>query len=114
MPLVINEGAIFLVCDESGDVPEGAEFGLYVDDVRVLGRHALTLDGRRPVLLTARATDSASAVHFLTNPALVDAPRGSLSIVRRRVVGDGVSEELEIVNYGTRAAEFSLELDVRP
>jgi N-terminal domain of (some) glycogen debranching enzymes len=67
--LVINKDATFLIADESGNIPDGADFGLYLDDTRFLQRHELTLDDQPPVPLGARATDHSSATHFLTNPA---------------------------------------------
>jgi glycogen debranching enzyme len=109
--LVINKDATFLIADESGNIPDGADFGLYLDDTRFLQRHELTLDDQPPVPLGARATDHSSATHFLTNPASPRIPRGVLSIVRRRSIGCGLREELEITNYWNEVAEFSLELD---
>jgi glycogen debranching enzyme len=114
MPLIINRDTTFLISDELGDVPDGAEFGLYVEDIRVIRRYALTVEGQSPLLLTARATDPASAIHFLTNPALPEIARGALSIVRRRHVGEGLVEELEVVNYGRDTAVLSLGLEFEP
>jgi glycogen debranching enzyme len=114
MSLVINRDTTFLISDELGDISDGTELGLYVDDTRVLSRYALTLDHRQPLLLAARAIEPASALHVLTNPALAKAARGSLSIVRRRHIDDGLTEDLEITNYGRETAQFSLDLDVQP
>src|SRR5688572_23052189 len=104
MSLLINRDTTFVISDDLGDVPDDAELGLYVDDTRLLRRYALTLDRRRPLLLAARATEPGSALHFLTNPALDRVARGSLSIVRRRHIDDGFTEELEITNYGRESA----------
>jgi glycogen debranching enzyme len=108
--LVINEDTTFLICDEVGDVPRGADFGLYYEDTRFLSAYSLRLDGRAPVFLSARPTDSFSAAHFLTNPALPGAGAAWLGIVRRRQVGRGLHEDIDITNYGPDEARFSLEL----
>jgi glycogen debranching enzyme len=113
MQLTISRDTTSLISDGSGDIPDGAEFGLYLDDTRILQRHELALDGRPAIALGARATDHCSATHFLTNPALPRVPRGVLSIVRRRYVERGLREELEITNYWTEAAELSLQLCYR-
>ena len=110
MRLVINEDTTFLICDEVGDVPRGADFGLYYEDTRFLSAYSLRLDGRAPVFLSARPTDSFSAAHFLTNPTLPGAGAAWLGIVRRRQVGRGLHEDIDITNYGPDEARFSLEL----
>jgi hypothetical protein len=110
MQLVINKDTTFLVTDELGNVPAGAEYGLYHEDTRFLCRYELTLDGQAPLPLSARATDHSAAVHFLTNPALPAVPRGVLTIVRRRLIGTGMWEDLEITNHWDEDAAFSLEL----
>jgi glycogen debranching enzyme len=111
MQLMINRDATFLISDELGNIPDGADFGLYLADTRFLRRHELTLDAQPPVALGARATGQESAAYFLTNPALPRVPRGVLSIVRRRSIGRGLREELEITNYWREVADFSLGLD---
>lgn len=114
IPVLINNDTTFLISDESGDITDGAELGLYVDDTRVLSRYALTLDGRELVLLAARPTEPSVSLHFLTNPALDGAARGSLSIVRRRSIDDGLVDDIEITNYGRHPAAVSVEIDVQP
>ena len=48
--LNVSENATFLVTDESGSIPAGAEgdYGLYAADTRFVSRHELRLNGRRP------------------------------------------------------------------
>jgi hypothetical protein len=43
--ITINEDTTFLITDELGNVPEGAELGLYHEDTRFLCGYWLTLDG---------------------------------------------------------------------
>lgn len=114
MTITISEEAVFLVCDDWGDVPPGAEFGLYDQDTRFLSRFELRLDGQRPVLLAARAVAAHEALHFLANAALPAVARGQLALVRRRSVGDGMAEELVVTNHGDSDALFNLELVIEP
>lgn len=110
MAITINENTTFLISDELGNVTEGAELGLYHEDTRFLCLYELTLDDQPPLLLAARAIDYYAALHFLTNPALPAVRRGLLGIVRRRLVGRGMHEDLWISNYGDQQASFSVEL----
>ncbi len=110
MKLVISEGTAFLICDGTGDIPPGADFGLYDRDTRFLSGSQLRLDGLPPVLLAARTTATYETVHLLTNPALPGAPRSSLGIIRRYLIGEGLHADLDITNYGESEAAFRLEV----
>jgi hypothetical protein len=114
IPVLINRDTTLLITDESGDITDGAELGLYVDDTQVVRRYSLTLDERQPVLLAARTTEPSVSLHFLTTPAPAGVTRGSLSIVRRRSIDDRLVDDIEIKNYGRRPAELSVELEVQP
>jgi glycogen debranching enzyme len=110
--ITINEDTTFLIADELGNVPEGAELGLYQDDTRFVSHYELCLNGEPPLGLAARATDYYAATHVLTNPPLHGMERNVLSIVRQRLVGRGMHEDLDIVNHGDREAAFTLELRI--
>lgn len=110
MRLVVNEDTTFLIADETGDIPGRADYGLYYEDTRFLSRYELRLDGQPPVCLSAHAPTPETAVHFLTNPRLPSAAPAQLALIRRRLVGRGLREELEAVNYGQADAAFELTL----
>jgi glycogen debranching enzyme len=110
MAITINESTTFLICDERGDVQEWTEDGLYAEDTRFLSRYQLRLGGLEPIVLAADTVDYHTAEHFLTNPELEGVPGSSLGIVRRRRVGEGMRDELTIVNYGDDEAACALEL----
>lgn len=96
MPIVINEGATFMLTDERGDITPGGELGLYDRDRRMLSRSELRLDGEAPIVIGGRAVSAWTALHILTNPLLAGAPRGTLIVRRERTVGGGVGEELRV------------------
>src|SRR5437764_10803164 len=102
--MTINEDTTFLITDELGNVPEGAELGLYEDDTRFLSRYQLTLNGEVPLPLAARATDYYAATSVMTNPALSGVLPGVLSVVRQRFVGRGMHDDLDITNHGDTEA----------
>lgn len=110
MRLMIHSDTTFLICDELGDVQDETEAGLYHEDTRFLSAYTLLLDNSAPLSLAAHATAPDSAMHFLTNPALPQTPRGRLSVIRRRQAQVGLREEIEIANYGETEAAFTLTL----
>jgi len=65
--LTILEGSTFCICDEIGDVT-GETGGLFADDTRFLSRLRLTLNGKRPLLLSSGKVEYFSAAFFLRNP----------------------------------------------
>ena len=54
-PVVLKEGAVFLLCAEDGDVLSDSEQGLYLHDMRYVSGQALRLDGAPLVPLLADA-----------------------------------------------------------
>ena len=65
--LTILEGSTFCICDELGDIARDDD-GLFADDTRFLSRPELTIDGKRPLLLSSGKVEYFSAAFFLRNP----------------------------------------------
>ncbi len=107
----ILEGNTFVVSDSRGDIEASRTdpTGLFSADTRFLSTWVLSVNGER---LTALSTDDLQyyeARFFLvpgTGTVYVDA---KLSVIRRRVVGAGFTEELSILNH----ADEPVDLDVR-
>jgi glycogen debranching enzyme len=108
--VAVYEGASFLLTLENGDIPAGREGGLYDEDTRFLSQHSLLIGDAEPLALSHRVISPSLSVHFLTNPALPGLPRGSLVIRRGYRVGGGLHADLDITNFGDKAAEFEIEL----
>ena len=107
----ILEGSTFCICDELGDVRDTTH-GLFADDTRFLSRLELTIDGRRPMLLSSGSVEYFSAAYFLRNPLTDRLPLDSLLIKRERFVGNGMQDHLELTNETTETLELRLELAV--
>ena len=105
----ILEGSTFCICDELGDVRDTTH-GLFADDTRFLSRLELTIDGKRPLLLSSGSVEYFSAAYFLRNPLTDRLPLDSLLIKRERFVGDGMQDHLQLTNETTETLELSLEL----
>ncbi|MDX6469756.1 MAG: hypothetical protein QOF75_1559 [Gaiellaceae bacterium] len=107
----ILEGSTFCICDELGDVRETTH-GLFADDTRFLSRLELTIDGKRPLLLSSGSVEYFSAAYFLRNPLTDRLPLDSLLIKRERFVGDGMQDHVEITNETTEPLELRLDLAI--
>src|SRR5258705_6724512 len=107
----ILEGSTFCICDELGDVRE-LTHGLFADDTRFLSRLELTIDGKRPLLLSSGTVEYFSAAYFLRNPLTDRLPLDSLLIKRERFVGNGMQDHIEVTNETMETLELRLELSV--
>jgi glycogen debranching enzyme len=109
----ILEGNTFVVSDERGDIEASMTdpTGLFSFDTRFLSRWVLTIDGQR---LNALSTDDLhyyESRFFLvpgTGTVYVDA---KLTVIRRRVVGDGFHEELVLLNHDAKPVTLEVRLD---
>jgi glycogen debranching enzyme len=99
----ILEGNTFVVGRRNGDVDAapGEPHGLFHRDTRHLSRWLLTVDGLSLAPLSTDDTKSFSAHFFLVPGTGSEYTDATLSVIRRRVVGDGFFEELSVLNHGT-------------
>jgi glycogen debranching enzyme len=109
--LTILEGTTFCICDERGDLGDETG-GFFADDTRYLSVLRLTLDGRRPLLLTSDEVEYYSAAFFLRNPPTETLPQDSLSIARFRFVGVAMQDRITVQNQGHEPVSCQLALEV--
>jgi glycogen debranching enzyme len=108
--LTILEGSTFVVCDEIGDVGNGSD-GLYADDTRFLSRLELSIDGRRPLLLSSGRVEYFSAAFYLRNPLVSGLGADTVSIARERFIGgESMTDHLRLRNEGMQDVEFEVAL----
>jgi len=108
----ILEGSTFIVSDPCGDVRGGPDepAGLFFRDMRHLSRWELRLNGRELDALAGDAIEYDEAVFFLIEPTGTIYRNPSLSVVRRRHIGEGMQEKIELTNHGVEP--IALELSV--
>ena len=111
MTLTILEGTTFCICDERGDVGDETN-GFFADDTRYLSVLRLTIDGRRPLLLTSDKVEYYSAAFYLRNPPTATLPQDTLSIARFRFVGDAMQDRITLQNQGSEQVSFQLALEI--
>jgi glycogen debranching enzyme len=110
----ILEGNTFVVSDRAGNIeasladPEG----VFAWDTRFLSRWVLTVDGKVPDVLSTDDLHYYAVQFFLvpgTGTIYVDA---DLCIIRKRSVGTGFHEDLEIRNESPKPVELEVHLEI--
>src|SRR6266513_2078092 len=110
-PLTILEGSTFCICDEIGDL-DGQTSGFFTDDTRFLSRLRLTVNGKRPLLLSSGKVEYFSAAFFLRNPLAGGLGIDELSIERTRFVGQAMEDTLTFENQSMRRIGFEVDLEI--
>jgi len=108
----ILDGSTFVVSDMRGDIGLRHDdmSGLFYRDTRHLSRWQIRLNGRELDVLSAETLDYDEAMFFLIEPTGTIYRNPTLSLVRHRHVGDGMQEQLEMTNHGTRPTQLELSL----
>ncbi len=109
MSPTILEGSTFCICDDLGDI-EGGVNGLYAYDTRFLSTFTLTVDGRRPLLLSSGKVEYFSAAFYSRNAPVDGLAHDALSIARHRFVGRGLQDHIVLRNETRAPISFTLEL----
>jgi glycogen debranching enzyme len=109
----ILDGSTFVVSSRSGDMDAGPDepHGLFYKDTRFLSRWILTVNGVRPNVLSTDDVDYFAAQFFLVPPTGTIYRNPYLSVIRRRLVGEGFREEITVLNHDAEPAEIELRLE---
>jgi len=105
-------GNAFIVTDRLGDIAHTTDRGLFVADTRFLSRYALRLNGNIPVELESGTVGFGEAQIYSTNPTFDSIPAQTLTLSRRRRLGGGFREEIELANHGPQPVDFDLTLAI--
>src|SRR5262249_31637992 len=99
----ILDGSTFLVASPNGDIDAGPNQpeGLFYKDMRHLSKWKLNVEGITLDVLSTDASEYYYAQHFCVPPTGTIYKNPTLSIVRRRMVGDGFIEHLSVLNHGS-------------
>ncbi len=109
----ILDGSTFIVSDRRGNIEASPDqpHGLFFRDTRHLSRWVLTVDGALPDTLSTDAIEYYYAQFFLVPKTGTIYKNPYVSLIRRRLAGDGFSENLTLVNHGTEPVELELRLE---
>jgi glycogen debranching enzyme len=112
MAITILEGSTFCICDELGDIGGWPTSGFFTDDTRFLSILRLSINGRRPLLLSSGKVDYFSAAFYLRNQPTDGLDQDELSIIRERFVGEAMQDRVVVQNQGMKPVAFELALEV--
>jgi glycogen debranching enzyme len=109
----ILDGSTFVVSDTHGDIEAGPDQvqGLFYRDTRFLSRWILTVEGRRPDVLSVENGKYFEAQFFLYPPTGTIYENPYLSIIRKRKVGDGFHEDVTLFNHGNEPKQVAVRLE---
>jgi glycogen debranching enzyme len=109
----VLDGSTFAVSDRRGDMEGGPgdDRGLFRADTRFLSRWILTLDGRRPNVLSIDDVHYFRAQLFMALTSGTVYVDSNLSVVRRREIADGFVEVIELLNHEVRPLDVVVEVE---
>ena len=109
----VLDGSTFVVSDRAGDIDAGPDqpHGLFYKDTRFLSRWLLTVNGARPNVLSTDDVDYFAAQFFLAPPTGTIYENAYLSVIRKRLVGEGFHEDVTVLNHHSEPAEVELRLE---
>lgn len=110
--LSLVEGSSFCVAGGSGDIVAGSPHGLFFRDSRLLSRFELRLNSGRPETLASALPEPFAAQIVLRDRPSPGKADSTLMLFRRRWIGRGMREDLELRNVGKEPAYCLLELAV--
>jgi glycogen debranching enzyme len=110
--VTLLEGTTFCICEPSGDVRPGAAQGLFVRDTRLISRLELSINGHVPQPLAPQSREPFACTFLSRMPPPAGLADSTLLVVRRRVLNDGMHEEITLRNLSTEPVPVSLRIGV--
>src|SRR4051812_36085126 len=108
--VTLVEGSAFCISTRGGEIDPGHPQGLFFRDTRFLSEMRVMINGMAPEPLSATAPDPFSGVFVLRGLPSHGHADSHVVLSRRRYVGRGMREDIEIENFGEEAAFCSVEL----
>jgi glycogen debranching enzyme len=110
--VTLVEGSSFCISNRAGEIDPDHPHGLFFRDTRFVSELRMTVNGAPPESLAATTTDPFSAVFVLRGHPSRGRADSHLVVFRRRYIGRGMREDIEIENFGEEAAYCAVELTV--
>jgi glycogen debranching enzyme len=106
----ILEGSTFVVSDTAGDVDARPDepAGFFYRDMRHLSCWQVRLNGRELVTLSGDSVEYDEALFFLVESTGSVYRNSSVVLIRRRHVGDGMQEQLQLDNHGLEPLKLEI------
>jgi glycogen debranching enzyme len=115
--LTINHGQSVLITDQDGQIRWPTDKGLYDLDTRIISSWRIYANGESWDLLNSGNIAHCISKMFLINRTIAtqtgNIPAGSIGLEISRCLVDGMHEDIDLVNHGSSAVEFNLEIAIR-
>jgi len=115
--LALHQGNSVLITDRDGQIFWPTDKGLYFLDTRLISSWKIYANGEPWDLLNAGNIAHYAARIFLTNRAIATQhgpiSARTLGLELSRTIDGGIHEDIDIINYGAKAAHFNLEIAIR-
>ncbi len=108
--VTLVEGSAFCISSRAGEIDPAHPQGLFFRDTRFLSEMRVMLNGVAPEPLSATTTDPFSGIFVLRGLPAPGRADSHLMLFRRRYVGRGMREDIEIKNFGEEASFCLVEL----
>jgi glycogen debranching enzyme len=114
--VTMNQGTMFMVTNESGEIWPDAELGFFGQDTRLISSYQFFVNRKPWQLATSASVNYYSARYHFISPTvrshLGTVKAVDLGLTLERTIGDGVHEDFDIVNYANREVTFFFEIAV--
>jgi glycogen debranching enzyme len=110
--VTLLDGTTFCISEASGDVRQGGAQGLFVRDTRLIDRLELSINGHAPEPLSPQAREPFAGTFLSRMPPLPGLADSTMLVARRRVLNDGLSEEITLRNMSTEPLPVTLRIGI--
>ncbi len=110
--VTLVEGSAFCISNRAGEIDPEHPQGLIFRDTRFLSEFRLRLNGNVPEPLAATTPDPFSGVFVVRGHPLQGRADSHLLLIRRRYIGRGMREDIQIRNFGEEPAFCSVEMQL--
>ncbi|MDA8379842.1 MAG: trehalase family glycosidase [Actinomycetota bacterium] len=110
--VTLVDESTFCISHSSGDMVPGRAHGLFMQDMRIISRWELRVNGSPTESLAEVGEDPTSSVFVLRARPSSGRADSTLLVRRERYIGRGMREDIRIKNFATEAAFCSVELFV--
>ncbi len=110
--VTLLEGTTFCICERSGDIHPGAAQGLFVRDTRLISRFELSINGHVPEPLAPQSHEPFAWTFLSRMPPPGGLADSTMLVTRRRLLADGMDEEITLRNMSSEPLPVSLRIGV--
>lgn len=110
--VTLVDEATFCISDRSGDIVPGGAQGLFLQDMRIISRWELRVNGAPAEVLAAVGDDPFSTSFVSRARPHAGQADSTLMVFRSRFIGRGLREDIRLRNYSNEASYCSVELFV--